>query len=430
MTHPHSPADSPKGQRRFPSLRRAIGELRALAHLGHVLLARCCLAAGLLCMSGVAHAQSVTRATFLELQEIQELMEAEQLEAARTRLEALASDKRDIPYDFAVTNQYLAHASVLLDDLPRARSALEAALASPELPEDLRGDMNLFYGSILVGAEEFALAREALEKWYAVAKAPTPGQLFSLAYANYMSGEVARAEPLLKKAIAQSENPLDSWYQVYYRALFDLKKFDLAEAVLKELIARDPAKLEHWKLLASHYLQRSDNQKALAAIMVPFTQGSLEQPEDLKRLVTLYAYVDAPARGARILDELLSEKKLPQEPELLTQLGNLWLLARERAKAIEAFERAVELAPDASTLELLGSAYFEAEDWEPALRAYKRALRSGDVEDSARISFLAGVSAFRAGSPREAEPLLRAATKSKELRPQAESVLAELSRAD
>ena len=176
-----------------------------------------------------ASAQSVTRQTFNALEKVQLMMEAEQFAEAVVELEALALKTVKNPYDFALTSQYLAHASVMLDDQARARSALEAALASEGLPDDLRSSMNLFYGTILLGDEEFELARDVLAEWFAQAELPTPSQVFSYGYAVYMSGDVADSQPLIARAISDSLSAPESWYQLFYRILFEQKKYAAGE---------------------------------------------------------------------------------------------------------------------------------------------------------------------------------------------------------
>jgi len=111
----------------------------------------------------------------------------------------------------------------MLGDQARARSALEAALAIESMPADLRSSMNLFYGTILVGDEEYELAREVLAEWFAQAELPTASQIFSYGYAVYMAGDVEASQPLVARAISESVNAPESWYQLFYRILFDQK---------------------------------------------------------------------------------------------------------------------------------------------------------------------------------------------------------------
>ena len=153
-------------------------------------------------------AQSVSRATFNALQDVQAMMDAEQYDEALARLEALVIETEDNAYDFALTNQYVAHISVLVDNPGRARTALQSALSKEGLPPELRGDMNLFYGTILIGDEEYELARAALEEWFALAPLPTPTHIFSLAYANYQTANLPRADLFTGLAVAAKDRAI------------------------------------------------------------------------------------------------------------------------------------------------------------------------------------------------------------------------------
>ena len=392
--------------------------MRAIRKLVFVLLA--------VLLAATAHAQSVTRPTFSALQKVQEHMEAEQYQEAVALLEDLAIRTEGNPYDFALTNQYLAHASVMLEDTDRARRALEAALANDGLPPEIRTDMNLFYGTVLLGDEEYELAREALEEWYSLATVPQPSQIFSLAYANYQVGNLPRAEELVDRAIGDSEQPQESWVQLYYRVLFEQKKYPRAEEVLKGLIERVPTSPMYWRMLASHYLQLEESSDGLAAIMIAYTNELLEAGSDLKQIVSLWGYIDAPEKGARLLEQWLEEGRLEADAENLKQLGNLWLMARERDNAIDVLTSAAELEPDGRTYELIGGIYFEDEDWTAAYSAYQNAIRQGDLEEPNRVSLLAGISAYRAGNDDDARSALENVLDDEELRPQAESILSQL----
>ncbi len=386
-----------------------------------------CLLLVVLLLSGVdAYAQSVTRPTFLKLQDVQKMMEAEQYEEALVDLEALAIRTQDNPYDFALTNQYLAHISVILDDTARASAALLAALSNEGLPPEIRTDMNLFYGTVLLGDEEYELALEALEEWYALAKLPLPSQIFSLSYANYQNGNIPRSEELVERAIGGEAEPPESWYQLYYRVLFEQKKYDNAEAVLKGLIERKPMGETYWRMLAAHYFELEESNGGLAAMMIAYNNDLLEADTDLRQVVSLWGYIDAPEKGARLLEEWLASGRLEPDAESLKQLGNLWLMARERENAIGALTKAAEFEPDGKTYELIGGIYFEDEEWGSAYTAYENAIRQGDLEEPLRVSLLAGISAYRAGNNEDAKEALEVAAEDEALREQAESILRQL----
>ena len=116
-----------------------------------------------------------------------------------------------------------------------------------------------------------------------------------------MSGKLARSEPLIALAIGKSLEPKDSWYQLYYRVLFELKKFDSAEKVLLGMISRDPTKKQLWRMLASHYLQLERGTDALAALMIAHGNELIDGEKDLEQIVSLYSYIDVPEKSARML---------------------------------------------------------------------------------------------------------------------------------
>ena len=372
-----------------------------------------------------ASAQSVTAPTFRVIDRVQKLMTQDKPAEAIEQLEKLFIKTKNNPYDHAITCQYLAHNSVMMDDVPRARSALESALvAEDKLPDEMLAELKLLYGQIVLRDDEFELAAKVFDEWLAVAEETTAPQLFNAGYANYMSKNLPRAEELLSACLDKSRsNALDSWYQTYYRALFDQGKYERAEQLLFELIDRDESKPVHWRLLASHYLQLEQNNDALAAIMVSYLQNQVTLESDLKQIVTLFDFVDAPERAARLLEKWIAEGKIEPTAESTRQLGNLWLIARENDKAKESLLVAAREAPDGKTFALLGGIYFESEEWVDAYKAYNRALDLGGLEAPNRISMLSGISAYWAGNMEEARKALVVAAESDEYRGQAETLI-------
>ena len=377
-------------------------------------------------MASTADAQSVTRSTFQQLERVQALMSEENYAEAQRLLEEHVVKIERNAYDFALTNQYLAHVSILLGDSARARSALEAALAKEDIPEDLRLDMSLFYGTVLMNEEEYELARQAMETWFAAAPLPQPHQIFSLAYANYMSGNIPRAEELVDRAIGDSPEPQESWYQLHYRTLFEQHKYEPAKEVLLGLVNREPSKPLYWRMLAGHNLHLEESQEGLAALMIAYVNDMLESEAELSQIVALWGFIDAPEKGARMLEQFIEEGHAESDAETLKQLGNLWLMARERDNALVALTEAAQMAPDGKTFEMLGGIYFEEEEWQAAYNAYQSAMRQGDLEEPERVALLAGISAYRAGDNTGAREALEIAAEDDELRPQAESILRDL----
>lgn len=387
--------------------------------------------AGMLLGVEAAQAQETSRSTFAKLIDVQELWGEENYNEALRVLQKLAADNSDNSYDHAVTQQYIAQTALFLDRMDLVRSSLETALAQPVVDEKLSAGLKLFYGQVVMGEEEFEKARGLLEDWYAYVKqnpevdAPAP-QIFSLAYANYMTGNLARAEVLLEEVIASANTANDTWNRVYYQVLFEQAKYDEAEVVVYGLASRDPGNETHWRMLVNHYLRVEDSRKALASMAVADLQGLLDEPIDRERLASMYGFSEIPEKAARIIEAAVAEDKMQEDAKTLRRLGDLWLLARDRGRALDYLSRAAAASPDGNTYELVGSLLFEDEQWEHAHDAYMLALNLGGLDQPERVQLLAGMSAFRAGNMQAARESFDVASKSEEYRAQALAMLRQL----
>jgi tetratricopeptide (TPR) repeat protein len=372
-------------------------------------------------------APSPSRSTFVKLMKVQKYWEQEDYDTAIAELEALLGKKHDNPYEFALASQFLAHTYVLLDRPQAARRVLEAALEKEGIHFQLLANLKLFYGQLALADEEYELARQMFKDWLATTmQVADSSQLFSAAYANYMTRHLDEAADLVERAVSGNAAAPDSWHRLHYQVLFDLERYNAAELILLGLLQRSPANEGYWRLLANHHLRREDSVKALAALSVARQIEVLTDIDDLLRIVSLFNVAEAPERGARMLERALADAKLEPDFEVLRRLGDLLLLSREKARAISALQRAAVVAPDGKTHELLASIWYNDREWRNAYDAYLSAIEKGGVDNVDRLYLLAGVSAMRAGMTKEAKSALTEASRSTALRPEAQAMLKKL----
>jgi tetratricopeptide (TPR) repeat protein len=373
--------------------------------------------------------QAPSRSTFARLMDVQELWEDDRYPEAVEKLEALAEATRGKPYDFAVTNQYLAHTAVMMGKHERARPALEAALAVPGLPAKLIAELKMFYAQIVIGDEEYELAKKMFDDWLAVTEeTPSPAQLFSVGYANYMSGHLAESLDFVSQAITQSPEPPDGWLRLHYEILFDSNAFDDARQISIDLLNRDPANEAYWRLLANHHMRLEEYAEALSISEVAMHTGAMQDEADLRRITALYRQVLVPEKAARRLATWMEAGNVEQNATTWRQLGEMWLLAREYENAKSALWKSVSMEPDAGTLEFLAGIHFEDAEWQQSYDAFERTLRvmdSGD-QDLHRLEMLTGLTAMRAGHKADARKFLMMAQQDSELRGQVRAILREL----
>ena len=375
----------------------------------------------------LAAGQKASNRTYLKLMEVQELWNekdySQALEVLSKYEERVAGD----PYDQALVLQYLAHTYVFIDQIEGSRAALERALALDGIDTPLTAELKLTYGQILMGDDQFDKALDELEFWYENSETDKPpGQVFTLGYANFMTGHLERAEELVDAAIAAERNPSKSWYRLYYQILFDLKRYPQAEELLLGMIDEDPYENDNWRLLANHYLQLEDRKSALAAVAIAYNAGLLEDAVDLKRMIALYGAIEVPEKAARLLEQHLEDGSLDADPDMLKRLADLWLMSREREQAKTALQRAASVAPSGRTYEMLGNIFYEDEAWDEAYESYLKAIELGGLDQIGRVYLLAGLSAEAGGNKDAAREAFREARKSDELRRQADALLRRL----
>ena len=244
-----------------------------------------------------------------------------------------------------------------------------------------------------------------------------------------MTQHLDEAQKLVEQAISGNAAAPDSWHRLHYQIVFDLERYEAAERILLELLQRSPDNDGYWRLLANHHLRREDSVKALAALTVARHIEVLTDTQDLLHIVSLFNVAEVPERGARMLEQALADGTLESDFELLRKLGDLLLLARERARAMEVLQRAAILAPDGKTYELLAGLWFNDQEWRSAHDAYVTAIEKGGIDDVDRLYLLAGISAMRAGMTREARSALTEASRSTALQSQAQAMLKKLDEA-
>ncbi len=161
--------------------------------------------------TGVAAESQASNRTYLKMIDAQKLWNEEGYTEALDLLQEYEPKVEKKPYDQAIVLQYIAHTYVFLDQTEGARGALQKALQLPEIGVPLTAELKLVYGQIVLGDEQFEEARAAIEYWYENTETEKqPSLIFTLGYANYMTGHMERAEELLASAIAMQPLPRKS----------------------------------------------------------------------------------------------------------------------------------------------------------------------------------------------------------------------------
>lgn len=316
-------------------------------------------------------------------------------------------------YEKAIVAQMLGYAYLGVNRYADAAKALEETLALNTLPDEATTSVTTALIQMYMETKEYDKARQRIEQMVATGKPLDPDFLAVAAYIYLELKQYNQAEKHLLQAISSTAEPKENWYQILLAVYRAQSAWAKAESVLHDVLARFPANQTYWQYLSYVLFEQDKEHEALASLMLAYRLGLLKS-EDLERVVGMHTNVGLPEKAARLLDEWMRKGEIETTAERLSLTGRLWLVARERGKAIATLSKAAEQVQEGELDLLLGKLYYEDENWEPAVRHFEAALSKGKLKGSpTEAQLLLGICAYHSKRTDTALTALEAASKDK-----------------
>jgi tetratricopeptide (TPR) repeat protein len=380
-------------------------------------------------VSGQTYASGylVSEHTYKRLEVIHTLMGENKYVEAKQRLDQLQQSTRNNRYESALVLQTYAYLYAAKDDYKNAITALEKCLALDAMPDAQIHKIRLNLIQLYVGTENYAKAVESFEKYLTEVKNPPAYShgLGGIAYAQI--NNYSKAIKHLKIAIANSEKPEESWFQMLLSIYYEHKDYAAAADVLEDLIVLYPDKKEYWKQLSGVRYQLHDDDKALSVLQLAYLKGLLQEENELINLAKFYAFQGMPYKGALVIETGINYKIIKPENNILQLLAECYLRANELGKAIMALTKAAEASNDANLYIKLAHLHYETEDWPATTETIKKALEIGKVENLGTVYLLQGIAFYEQGKFEQAITALDNAKKYQNTSSTAEQWLAYVS---
>jgi tetratricopeptide (TPR) repeat protein len=302
-------------------------------------------------------------------------------------------------YGYAYTNK---------EQYPEAADAFARCLAEDALPTAAALHTRYNLAQLLVMLERPEEAIAEFDQWFAEARNPSPTAYYMAAMAHMQKGDIDTALEYAGQALENSTKAKESWLQLV--VALHLKKEDYAgaEPALLQLIELYPKK-SYWMQLAAVYSETERHEKALTTLELVHTQGMLDQSSEYTALAQMYLYNQIPFEAARVLEEGLEKKILPRDVKTLQLLGDSWLHARERERALPPMREAAEMAPDGNGYLRVAQILVEREEWGEARAALSAAIDKGELHHPGHAQLLLGIANVNAKHWGEAEQAFQAA---------------------
>ncbi len=330
-------------------------------------------------------AEKISPEVFRALKDAEHHLNANHPEESLKRLTEV-SPKAKSGLEQSLIAAYSSYAYLSLARYQDAVQSAQKALTSPELPGGLSPKLKVVLGQALLQLERFQAAAEALE-----AAGTEPEILYLAAYARYRLGQYERAAKLLEQPVT---NPPADWHNLLLACYIQGQNFARASELLAKQLAHQPNNSDLWQQWLGLKLKNRRPQEALAAMVIAWHAGKLSTSQ-LLDLAHLYAASGIPEKAARLIETWRSENRLPQTQETLRLEAELWLMARERQKALAVLERIASLSGKGSDWLAACRTAAELELWQDTARLAQQALKG--LSDPSEAELWLGIAAYHLG---------------------------------
>lgn len=364
-------------------------------------------------LGGVARAgdgdYTVEEYTYRRLERAQKQLESKDYKGAFETLNQLLVRKRLSKYGRALTLQSMAYAYVKLENYPKAAETFQAMVDLEALPPQTQADSLFNLGQILMAVEKYRKAVSTFEQWLAMEESPSPSSLHTIATAYAQVKDYPKVVTFIKRAIRGKKKPPDQWYRLHLAALVQLKRWSAAIPVMLEIVERDLDDAKNWKQLSAIYSEAGRTGESVAVLELTYRLGLLDKPKDIRLLAQNLLAIDVPTKAAEYLEDALKKGRVKRDAETLELLATSYIAAADVKDAVGPLQQAARIKKSAKLFTELGQLHLERKEWAPAVRAFDRALSSGDAKKPGQVHLMKGIAQFRLGRKGAARKSFKAA---------------------
>ena len=335
-----------------------------------------------------------------KLVEIQAAIDSDQLEQAISKIEKMKGSKTS-PLATALGQQLLGIIYQTQLDYPNALAAYEKAISYKNLPRSSKVKLFEKIHKLNYFLKDWQQVVHWWLKWEKRAK-PKAQDYLLLSSAYRYQKKWKQAKKALLKALAIEKKPPQLWSQLLLEYEERLEDKSEQEKLLKQLLARYPKNESYWLKLAKIYSASDREKQASALLLTAFNAGVLSNSNSLKWLINVLATQKNYMRAVTVLDQAITQKKLPQSAVIERQAIDYLMRAKAYQPVIERVQKNIDIDSSFQANEPLASANFALQRWE---KAYQAALEipQEKTKNSIKWQLLLGISSVNLAEKQRAK---------------------------
>jgi len=343
---------------------------------------------------------------------------------ARELLDKALANTRASEYEKALALQGLSQIAYDEDDIAGAIDLNRRAVELEAL--DNAAQFNLLYqqAQLFLMEERYEDALPVIDAWLTQSGKETGDALALKGNALYRLERYDEAIATMDRAIAITEKPQGTWYQLLIASYTDAGRTAEAAAKVETLLAKEPNNKGLAQQAANLYLELEEHEKAAATLRGAYDRGLLETHEDQRSLWQLYAFIGKPDEAKAVIEAGVAKGTVRPEPAVWKSLGDAYANAERWKEAVAQYNKAAEGAEDGEIDFLRGQLMVQETDQvAEGKAAIERALQRGGLKREGDAWILLGMAENELGNTAAAEAAYKKALGFESSRKMAESWL-------
>lgn len=318
-------------------------------------------------------------------------------------VQRVLDDPKASKYARALALQAQGQIAYEKDDYNGAIAHFREAYTADALPNNSQFQVLYQVAQLQIMQEKYPDALASLDEWFKVTGGVQKADAYALqGNSYYRMDKYQQAIDAMKKALALSDKPNESWMQILMACYFELDQYGEAAKVAEQQLAKDQNNKKLIQQLSSIYIKGKQEQKALDLMASAKQRGLITTEDDYKQLAQLYNYLDKSKEAAAVLTDGLTKAAIKPSYDIYKLLGDAYALSNDDANAIEAYGKASPFAKDGNADYLRGNMLLNSDRAKEARDALTQAISKGGLKQQGEAYVLLGNAEYDLGNTQAA----------------------------
>ena len=285
-------------------------------------------------------------------------------------------------YEVAQVWNMYAFAYFSQEKFSEAISAYEKVLKQKNIPWAMEDATVYSLAQLHFVNQNLDKAAAYIERWLKTVPNPSPQGFVFKGQIHYQNKQMNEAFTYVKKGIDLADKReltvKESWLQLLSFLYYERKDITNSVKVLERLVSMNPKK-SYIEQLSGMYMLKDRSKDQVTLLRALYEKGELKEEKDLITLASLYINEGVPVKGGVILEKGFKDEIIKPTKKNLELLGNAWYRAQELEKSIVWLEKAAKLSDDGKIYLRLAATYLDLEKFDASVRAAKKAIDMGGI---------------------------------------------------